>query len=218
MKLLLTSSGNTNTSIEQALRNLLEKPFNTAHITFIPTAAHVEEGDKTWFVDDMNNFKKLGFASFDVSDISAVPPKIWRSSFEKADVLVFGGGNVYHLLHWIKKSGLESLLPEFLKTKIYVGISAGSMVTAKNISLSSSDLLYYEQTGNVQNTTGLGLVNFEVRPHLNSPFFPRVRLDYLEKLTQKTPNRLYAIDDASAVQVVNTSVSIISEGEWKQFN
>lgn len=76
MKLLLTSSGKTNKSIEKALLELLGKPFEKANLTFVPTAANVEEGDKTWLVDDMNNFRKLGFVSFEITDISAVPKNI----------------------------------------------------------------------------------------------------------------------------------------------
>jgi len=218
MKLLLTSSGNTNKSIEKELLKLLGRPFNKSNLTFIPTAANVEEGDKTWLVDDMNNFRKLNFASFDIIDISAVSKSIWLPSFEKADILVFGGGNVYHLLKWIKKSGLEILLPELLKTKVYVGISAGSMVTAKSISLTSSDILYYEETGKPKNTKGLGLVDFEIRPHLNSTWFPRVRLEFLEKLAKETPNTFYAIDDDTAIKIVDSKISIVSEGKWRKFN
>lgn len=218
MKLFLTSSGNTNKSIEKALLELLGKPFNKANLTFVPTAANVEKGDKAWLVDDMNNFKKLGFVSFDIIDISAVPKDIWSPSFDSADILVFGGGNVYHLLSWFRKSGLDSMLPDFLKTKVYVGISAGSMVTARNISLSTSGILYYEQTGNLENIRGLGLVDFEIRPHLNSQWFPKVRLDYLDKIAKETPNSFYAIDDNTAIKVIDGKISIISEGEWKKFN
>lgn len=218
MKLLLTSSGITNKSIENALLELLGKPFKDAHLTFIPTAANVEQGDKTWLVNDMNNFRVLNFASLDIIDISAVPKDIWLPSFEQADILVFGGGNVNYLLEWIEKSGFKKYLPELLKTKVYVGISAGSMVTAKNVSLSSSDILYYEKTGNFKNRTGLGFVDFEIRPHLNSEWFPKVRLDYLEKLAQNTPSPFYAIDDNTAVKVIDNNISVISEGTWKKFN
>ena len=161
MKLLLTSSGNTNKSIESALLELLGKPFKEANITFIPTAANIEEGNKSWLVDDMYNFRKLGFASFDIIDISAVPKEIWFPSFQNADILVFGGGNVKYLREWIKNSGVEEALPELLKTKVYVGISAGSMVTAKNISLSYADILYYEETGGFKDIEGLGLVDLD---------------------------------------------------------
>lgn len=218
MKLLLTSSGITNKSIEKALLELVRKPFNKLNLTFVPTAANIEEGNKSWLVDDMYNFKKLGFASFDVMDISAVQKDIWLPSFEKADVLVFGGGNVNYLLGWIRKFGLKEMLPELLKTKVYVGISAGSMVTARSISLSSANVLYYEQTGDLRNTKGLGFVDFEITPHLNSNGFPKVRLKYLQKLTEKTLNAFYAIDDNTAIKVVDNQVSVVSEGQWKKFN
>ena len=52
MKLLLTSSGITNKKIENALLELLAKPFKKSHLTFIPTAANPEKGDKSWLVDD----------------------------------------------------------------------------------------------------------------------------------------------------------------------
>lgn len=218
MKLLLTSSGITNKSIEKALLELLGKPFNKTNITFIPTAANAEKGDKTWLVNDMNNFRILGFTSFDVIDISTVPKEMWLSSFKNADILVFGGGNTNYLLEWINKSGLIKYLPKLLESKVYVGISAGSMVTAKNISLSSEGILYYEQTSNFININGLGFVDFEIRPHLNSQLFPKVRVRYLKKLAKETPNTFYAIDDNTAVKIVNGNVSIVSEGKWKKFN
>ncbi len=218
MKLLLTSSGITNKSIEKAFLELLSKPFAKSHITFIPTAANVEKGDKTWLVTDMHNLLKLGFLTFDIVDISAVSKDVWLPSFENADVLVFGGGNVNHLLTWMKKSGVAELLPSLLKTKVYMGISAGSMVAAKNVSLSKAGMLYYEQTGKFENRTGLGFVDFEIRPHLNSPDFPKVRLDYLEKLAKETPTTFYALDDASTIKVIDGNISVVSEGKWRKFN
>ena len=218
MKLLLTSSGVKNILIEHALLQLLGKPFRKSHITFIPTAANVEKGDKTWLVNDMHNLLKLGFLTFDVMDISAVQKDIWLPSLEKADVLVFGGGNVEYLLTWLDKSGLKQLLPTLLKTKVYMGISAGSMVTAKNVSLSKAGMLYYEQTGKFENAKGLGFVDFEIRPHLNSKWFPNVRVGYLEKLARQTPTQFYAIDDTTAIKVEDGKISVVSEGKWKKFN
>ena len=218
MKLLLTSSGNTNKSIENALLKLLGKPFKKAKLVFIPTAANLEKDDKSWLINDMNNFKKLGFASFDIVDISSISKEIWLPLFEKADILVFGGGDTIYLRNWIKKSGLEKILPELLKTRVYVGISAGSMLTAKNISLSTAGILYYEKYGKFKNKKGLGFVDFELRPHLNSKWFPKVRLPYLKKLVEKVPYSFYAIDDNTAIEVVDGRTSIVSEGKWRKFN
>ena len=218
MKLLLTSSGITNAAIEKALIGLLNKPVSDCHIIFVPTAANVEDGDKGWLVDDMNNIKKMGFSTFDIMDISAVEKTTWLPSVEKADVLAFGGGNVSHLLRWMHTSGLSTLLPELVKTKVYVGISAGSMVTAKTVSLSTAQILYYEKNDSTNDIPGLGFVDFEIRPHLNSEWFPKVTTENLEQMTKGITHPVYAIDDDTAVQVVDEEITVVSTGAWKKFN
>ncbi len=54
-----------------------------------------------------------------------------------ADVLFFSGGDSTHLMRWINESGLKELLPELLKNKVWVGVSAGSIVTLSTIALSN---------------------------------------------------------------------------------
>jgi len=220
MKLLLTSGGITNNSISRVLFELAGKPAKDLNLVFIPTAANVEEGDKSWLIDDLNNCKKLGFSSVEITDISAVPREIWKPIFEKADILLFGGGNSFYLMHWLKKTGINDLLPQMLKTKVYMGISAGSMVATKSLSLSSDKKLYYPDSnlGKFKEETALGLVDFLVRPHLNSPHFPNVRVEKLRELAKEIPETIYAIDDDTAIKVVNDKISIISEGEWEKFN
>ncbi|OGK11309.1 hypothetical protein A2954_01980 [Candidatus Roizmanbacteria bacterium RIFCSPLOWO2_01_FULL_37_12] len=218
MKLFLTSSGVTNKTLEKSLLNLLNKPFSKCSLTFIPTAANVEKGDKSWLINDLNNFRILNFKSIDIVDISAVSKDRWLSSLKVANIIVVGGGNTKYLLDWIRKSKLANHIPELIKNKVYVGISAGSMVTAKTVSLSRSNILHFEKTGKFDSWKGLGFVDFEIRPHLNSDYFPNVRIPYLTELAKNNPATFYAIDDNTAVQVVDGKVSIITEGKWQKFN
>ncbi len=214
MKLLLTSSGFTNKSIINAFADLLQKPFSETSLVFIPTASNVEDDDKGWLLDDMNNARKLGLKSFDIVDISAVPQDIWEQRITKADVIMVGGGNTYHLMYWINKSGFNEIIGDLLKTKIYVGISAGSMVLSKNLALTQSKKLYYEDKGNVDIEKGLGYVDFHTRPHLNSEWFPNVRENILKEQAKELDEPVYAIDDQSAIQVVDNTIEVISEGTW----
>lgn len=220
MKLLLTSAGLSNRSIAKALLDLAGKPFAQLKLAFVPTAANVEAGDKGWFIDDLNNCQKLGFAQIDIVDISAIPEAMWKLRLEEADILFFEGGNDFHLIYWLNKSGLKAMLPEMLKTKIYVGLSAGSMVAAQNMSITHSKKIYYgdasEQKYNDE--TGLGFVAFQIRPHFNSPDFPKANAKYLAEMAKEIPEPIYALDDNSALKVVDGEVEIISEGEWKRFN
>jgi len=141
MKFLLTSSGLTNQSITDALLELTEKPVSEVSIAFIPTAANIEAGDKSWLIDDLYNIKKQDFKSIDIVDISALSKEFWQPRIEATDVLFFSGGDTLYLMHWFKKSGLKKLLPALLKTRVYAGISAGSMATG-NITLRRFKELY----------------------------------------------------------------------------
>jgi dipeptidase E len=209
MKLLLTSSGNTNKSIEKALLKLLEKPVKDSSLTFIPTAANVENGNKDWLAKDVNNFKKLGFKTFNVIDISKVAKDIWLPNLENTDILVFGGGNVTYLLSWISKSGLQKILSELLKTKVYVGISAGSRVLTRGLILSHNG---------TKEDVGLGIVDFSIVPHINSKHFPERTFKKVKEESRKISYPIYALDDNSAISVVDKNISVVSEGKWKKFN
>ena len=217
MKLLLTSAGITNKTIEKALKDLLVKPFNKSNLVFIPTAANVEEGGKEWLVEDMNNFLKLEFDQFEIADISALPRTIWEPRVTKADVIVFGGGNDFYLIDWVARSGLRELLPKLLKTKVYVGISAGSCV-AGELSVEASRDIYEEDPRFLNESAGLEYINLIFLPHLNSQWFPKISKENVEKLAKVTNAPIYALDDESALKVEGENLEIVSEGQFLIFN
>jgi len=218
MKLLLTSAGLTNQTIANALLELAEKPFKELKLAFIPTAANVEEGDKDWLIDDLVNCKKWKFASIDIVDISAIPREMWEKRLTKADILVFGGGNIFHLMYWLEKSGLKELLPEMLKTKVYVGISAGSMVTSPKLMPLLEDLYYPNGVGKNKDEGGMRFIDFQILSHFNSPWYPNIRAEYLEEKIKGVSDVIYALDDNSAIQINDDTIKVVSEGEWKRFN
>ena len=218
MKLLLTSGGITNKSIADALFDLVGKKPEDTSVVFIPTASNIDKGDKTWLIDDLINLKRQNFKSIDIADISAVEQKIWRPKLEEADVLFFEGGNTYHLMEWINKSGLVSFLPELLKNRVYVGASAGSIVASKDLSLRISQTVYEEDLDKTENMPGLNFVDFYFLPHLNSPYFKKLREDFMRKTVQGISEKIYALDDNSALKVIDGKVEVISEGKWFVIN
>ena len=220
MKLLLTSGGITNKSISDALFDLVGKKPEDTSVVFIPTASNVEKGDKGWLIDDLKNLQKQNFKQIEIADISAVPKEVWLPKFEEADVLFFEGGNTYHLMREINKSGLTEILPELLKTKVYVGVSAGSMVACPDLQLKTSQIVYDEDLDEVENIKALGLVDFYVTPHLNSPYFTKIRKDneQIKEALKDVKQKVYILDDNSAVKVVDGKEEVISEGEYLVFN
>jgi dipeptidase E len=70
-------------------------------------------------------------------------------------------------------------------------------------------------------TTGddraLGLVNFAMFPHLNHPAMPEHSLANAEKWAAGMRGPAYAMDDQTAITVVDSAVDVISEGHWTLF-
>ena len=209
MKLLLTSAGITNESLAKELKSLVKDKIK---IAFIPTAANTSGEEKSWLVKNYNECEKLG--EIYITDISAVEKKIWLPILTKANVLVFGGGNAAHLMRWIVKSGFKEELPSLLKDHVYVGISAGSIVVSERLS-ASSEFLYGDE--HADDPPGLGYIDFNIRPHLNSPYFPKITDKNLEEVSKKLDGDLYALDDNSAVLYVDGKIKVISEGKWKKY-
>ena len=218
MKLLLTSMGLTNKSIANALFELTGKRPEDTTIVFIPTASNVELGNKDWLITDLINLRKQSFKSIEITDISAVDEKIWKPSLEGADVLFFEGGNTYHLMRWLNRSGLAKLLPELLKDKVYVGVSAGSMVTSPDLALKFSQELYDVDMLETEELEGLNFVDFYFLPHLNSEWFEKMKKENIEKVGEEISRPIYALDDDSALKIVDNKIEVISEGEWFVIN
>ncbi|MDO8488439.1 MAG: Type 1 glutamine amidotransferase-like domain-containing protein [bacterium] len=216
MKLFLTSAGLTNNKIAEAFSNLVGLPSHEIKIAFIPTASNVEEGDKGWLIDDYTNLRRQDYNSVDIVDISALPQEIWKPRLELANVLFLGGGNTFHLMHWVKESGLEKMLPDLLKTRVYAGISAGSCIAGPTIYNSVQNL--FGEKYNLKIEKGLGLVNFQFIPHLNSKYFPKIRKQYLEDAAKDLTEPIYAVDDETALMVRGDKIEVISEGKWSKFN
>ena len=218
MKLLLTSSGITSKSIADALFEMVGKKPEDTKLVFIPTASSVEAGDKEWVTNDLLNLKKLNLNSIEIVDISAMDEKNWKPIIEKTDVLFFEGGNTYFLMEWLNKSGLAKMLPELLKNKVYVGVSAGSMVVSKDLVLDISQKIYEEDLDKDYEMAGLNYVDFYFLPHLNSAYFTKVREDNIKNTVKDMKEKMYMMDDESALKIVDNKIEVVSEGKWFKIN
>ncbi|MFH1650370.1 MAG: Type 1 glutamine amidotransferase-like domain-containing protein [Candidatus Woesearchaeota archaeon] len=209
MKLILTSAGLTNKSIVKAFQELAgENP----RIAFIPTASNIEKGDKDWLIANYAECDSVG--ELDIVDISALPKEEWLPRLQMAQVIFVGGGNTGYLLDWMRKSGLDKELPELLKTRLYVGISAGSVALSKRI-WADSEWLYGDELQKAP--AGLGYIDFNFRPHLNSKYFTQARIENIEPVAKRLEGPLYACDDDTALVVDEEKITVVSEGTWRKF-
>jgi len=230
MKLLLTSQSIHNKSIETALRSLLDKPSTDSTLVYITTSQNAAVGDKSWLIQNLNDAYNVGWKSFEVIDLAAMidlPKAMWWERILAADVLFVGGGANFYIGYWFEKSGLAAALPELLKTKVYVGASAGSMVTTASITTASQALEQIAE-GKQPNMDNLGidgqsspralnLVNILVRPHYQDSHYAYITDELLQKIATMNGYTLYALDDNSALKIIDDSIEVISEGQWRQF-
>jgi dipeptidase E len=241
MKLLLTSSGISNPSIHDALVDMLGKPIAESSALFIPTAIYpFPGGSANAFKAISGNAKSplcdLGWKSLGVLELTALPSidkEVWAATVQETDALLVWGGDPVYLSYWMKHSGLADLFPSLRRETVYVGVSAGSIAMASRFGetysnppncsgerLSSEEIVFTRPEGDTPKTLvmaeGVGLVDFAIIPHVE--YDDHLDVANAEKWAGRLPVPAYAIDDATAVKVIDGTVEVISEGQWKLFN
>lgn len=213
MKYLLTSSGITNNTLATALSEMLGKPLEESSVLFVPTAANTEGGDKRWLIRNLKDFEKYNVASIDILDAAAVSKDVFVARCREKDVICIGGGNEKYLAEVFSDMGMREVLTSFSDDKVYVGISAGSMVTGKFMADELYPVIFPEEDFGVASSDPMSIHDFCFIPHLNSNFFSHVRKEVLESVEDTFVGKVYATDDETAVKVEGDKVEIVGEGE-----
>lgn len=218
MKLLLTSAGITNPSIRTALLELLGKPIEECVALVNSTASYPLRGGPRLARDfiageePQTPMAELGWKSVGVLELTALPSlprEVWLPEVEEADVLLVNGGDTFYLDRWMRESGLAELLPTL--DLVYVGLSAGSLVMSPEVADTFAH--WTPPTGG----EGLGFVDFQIFPHLDHPQLPGHAMAGAERWAAGLTGPGYAIDDATAIKVVDGVAEVISEGNWRSF-
>jgi len=227
VKFLLTSSGISNPSICDALVELLGKPVAESSALFIPTASYPFPGGAgmAWRAicgRAPSPLCELGWKSLGVLELTALPTireESWVPVVRDADALLVGGGDVLYLCHWMRQSGLANLLPS-LSESVYVGVSAGSIVVTPYNCDAEFDLEFVPAGSDMAlgADRALGLVDFTLYPHLDREDMPDTSQANIEKWASGIPVPTYAIDDETAIKVIDRTVEVVTEGNWKLFN
>jgi dipeptidase E len=121
------------------------------------------------------------------------------------------GGDPLYLSYWMMQSGLADVLPSLDET-VYVGVSAGSMVLAPSI---GEDFVEWRPATGGDRT--LGVVGFSIFPHLDHPALPENTMADAERWAAGMSVPCYAIDDETAITVVDDRLDVVSEGHWTRF-
>ena len=242
MRLLLTSGGIQNATIRGALVDLLGKPIAESRALCVPTGIYPFPGGAELAGNLIRGLTPgplcdLGWKSLGILELTALPTvdaSVWTAEVRAADALLVWGGDPLYLSYWLHRSGLADLLPTLRSEAVYVGVSAGSMAATAlfgetypdppagpGTPLTTEHVSFPTPDGAVECTfvtaRGAGLTDVSVIPHLDQDGHPDASLANAEIWAGKLPAATYAIDDETAVTVVDGRVEVVSEGHWRQF-
>ena len=227
MKLLLTSGGITNPSIRAALEGMLGKPVEESHALCVPTAqwghpmcgpASVRgRGGRGVPLVAAPHRARAGRRS-GVLELTALPTHrpgaVGAAGSARPTSCWSTAATPPYLCHWMRESGLADLAALAPRHWSGSGVSAGSMVMTP----AHRRRLRRAGTGARADDRTLGVVDFSIFPHLGHlrPSNTDGRRPSSGPPTSAGP--AYAIDEQTAIAVVDGGTEVVSEGTWTRFD
>ena len=172
------------------VKKFLNEKTESKKILFIPTATNVDEYKKYIHLTQ-KVFEDFGY-EVENFDISVFSEETVKEKISETKIIFVSGGNTFYLLQELKKKNLISYLRGKIENGLlYIGESAGSVITAPNIGY--ADIVDDKALATELNDyTGLNLVDFYVVPHFEEePFVESSRKVvelYKDKLDLKVIN------------------------------
>lgn len=183
-----------------------EKDLNGKTVTFIPTASKVEK--VVFYVNaGRKSLEKMGLI-VDELDISTATTAEITSKIKNNDFIYVTGGNTFFLLQELKRTGADKvIIDEVNAGKLYIGESAGAMVTSVNIEYVKG-MDNVKKAPDLENFDALGLVEFYTVPHYTNPPFKKIAQKIVDAYSSTLS--LSPISNNDAILVKNVEVEIRS--------
>jgi dipeptidase E len=211
-KLLLTSQGLPK-GLENVFISALGKSPQKSNVSFVTTAAYGDKENPKWL-----EFYKKQLNSYDIRNIEELDfrhktQRDLKDELSDKDVIFVNGGNAFYLLHWVRKSGFDKLLPKLLeKDKLYVGVSAGSYIACPTIEAATWKHPDRNKIG-LKDLNGMNLVPFLITAH-----FDEKNRHAIEKASKTTEYPIVALYDTQAVFIEDNSYKVVGKGKKEFFN
>ena len=183
-----------------------EKDLNGKTVTFIPTASKVEK--VVFYVDaGRKALEKMGLI-VDELDISTATSAEIITKIKNNNFIYVTGGNTFFLLQELKRTGADQvIIDEANAGKLYIGESAGAMITSANIEYAKG-MDSVKKAPDLKNFDGLGVVEIYPVPHYTNPPFKKSAQKIVD--TYSSTLKLSPISNNDAIVVNDNEIEIKS--------
>ena len=223
MRMLLTFDGVRNGPVEQALLGLLGKPLSECRTVVVLDAMLPFPGDKSTMLEHLQQYRSLGWAECDVLTLFSGPRSGIESRLRSADVVFCYGGANHWLAHAWRESGLAPVLRDLLDEKVYIGLSAGSMIFSRLHAAAVDALDDHAEVEMLQlDSVGPALPLFDwfFVAHLGAPYFPHSTDEWAQRTAVRIGGPIWFLADGSALLVRDPAQDpeVVSDGHWLRFD
>jgi len=196
MKLFLTSNGLSSRKLKREFSKLIEKPAGEVKILVIGTLS--ERGHKQfvqWVTEELEdiNINKRNIYTANISE------EVNFSKFKDADIIYLLGGDTFYMLERLRKNNFKDFLTRYnSKDKIFVSISAGTIIAGPNIKIAEWGSEADDNYVHLKDLTGLNLTNTAIYVHYEDRL--KHEIDDFKKIADYP---VETVKDGEALVIIN---------------
>lgn len=166
------------------------------------------ESDKAWLDLYDKEFRALGLP-YEAVNISE---DFNGLSLPEYDIYYVSGGNTFYILDRLRKTQMDEVLKESVRRgKIYIGVSAGSILACPDISIAGIET-GDENDIHLSDLTGFSWVPFYISPHYGAAS-DRMAIEKFFKEKQKP---IIALTDNQMIMVTEAGIKLVGEKDGIQ--
>ena len=194
MKLLLTSDGMSTGKIRKEFLKLLDKPAAENKVLIMHTVR--DKSQIKYVKKSIKQFILAGIKKGNIHEVN-ISKNVHSNKFGDFDIFLSMGGNTYYILDRVKKTGFDKYIKNFVKkNKIYVGISAGSIIVHKTIEIAGWGKDRDINEIGLRDLKGLNITNIAIFPH-----FKEKRKKEINLFKKTSPYPIVELKDGQALLI-----------------
>lgn len=172
-------------------------------LAYIPSRTDKER----WYFEKAKpEFSELGVTDFFYFDVDEDFESSQLEEFTSCDAIFLSGGNTYQFLKNMKERNIVKYIKKMVNEgKPLIGVSAGSIIMSKSIKIAA---FHDENEVQLNELSGLGLVEFEFMPHWNRE---KDQLDELLKYSLNQEERIFTCDDGDGIVIEGDEIEFYGD-------